>query len=568
MLELESEKAISAPEPRPKTPSAMARPRLILLILGCGLALRFAVAWQPFNYQLWRGPLIDDAFYSLNIARHLALGQGFTTDGLHSTNGFQPLYVFLMVPLYWVWPEDRIAPLYAAMTFLAMVNIATGWVIYRLIRRQWGDPAALFGLLIFCFSPYIIDQSLNGLETALTGLGWMLTLDLYWSRVRPDGGTLRSRLTLALVLALTVFTRVDGAILAVAVALDFLFRPVDKSLAFTRRLRLISQIALFSLLLYSPWAAWNLPRFGQLLPGSGAAVRDISQIAITQLRPEASSSFLPLTLAKFCWQVTGIDLSEDVLFFPAAPLSLGLRIIGKFTHHPFLDAWWLGLIFFILGLTWSRLTERKMDALFIAIALLLAAYNFYLQGFWYFSRYFFPLQLGLLLLGCGLFHFLAQKIPAWSRRPALVILIILYLPLVALGAWSRFGIKDKDGFNIIHYYEMAKYIDEKLPASARIGSFQSGVIGYFSKHTVINLDGVVNSEVLTYSRENKLMNYFRRNGIEYVVTFNYQGDSVHLLTSVLPGDLKYLSITWPPQSDIQVYHVLNPSNPSTRPDEH
>src|ERR1700731_2967065 len=51
--------------------------------------------------------LLDDSFYMFSCARHLALGQGITADGVHLTNGIQPLLVFLEVPFFWLAGNDR-----------------------------------------------------------------------------------------------------------------------------------------------------------------------------------------------------------------------------------------------------------------------------------------------------------------------------------------------------------------------------------------------------------------------------------------------------------------------------
>ena len=147
----------SGPKPAPR-PEGRRDLNLALIILALGLVIRLAIAWQPFQFHLKYGPLVDDAFYSLNIARHLARGDGPTGDGINRTNGFQPLYVFLMVPAYLVWPEDRIKPIYAALTLQALVNAALGWFLFRIARRRYGPGPALFALSCFCCSPYFIQQ--------------------------------------------------------------------------------------------------------------------------------------------------------------------------------------------------------------------------------------------------------------------------------------------------------------------------------------------------------------------------------------------------------------------------
>ena len=48
--------------------------------------------WEPAYLTL----TVDDSYYYLQIARHLAAGDGFTFDGLNPTNGFHPLWLLLL----------------------------------------------------------------------------------------------------------------------------------------------------------------------------------------------------------------------------------------------------------------------------------------------------------------------------------------------------------------------------------------------------------------------------------------------------------------------------------------
>src|SRR5258708_7896479 len=40
-------------------------------------------------------PMTEDGYYALSVARNLAAGRGLTIDGIHLTNGFQPLFTIL-----------------------------------------------------------------------------------------------------------------------------------------------------------------------------------------------------------------------------------------------------------------------------------------------------------------------------------------------------------------------------------------------------------------------------------------------------------------------------------------
>lgn len=66
-------------------------------------------------------------------------------------------------------------------------------------------------------------------------------------------------------------------------------------------------------------------------------------------------------------------------------------------------------------------------------------------------------------------------------------------------------------------YEGAQGMNKHIPPGARVGSFDSGVLGYFAVSPVTNLDGLINS--LEYHRAcqaGKSRDYFLATGIEFL----------------------------------------------------
>src|SRR5438067_1710720 len=74
-------------------------------IAALGFFSRVALAFRS-DWKIASRPYIEDAFYSLSCARHLALGHGFSVDGIHPTNGVQPLICILNAPCFW-FSDDR-----------------------------------------------------------------------------------------------------------------------------------------------------------------------------------------------------------------------------------------------------------------------------------------------------------------------------------------------------------------------------------------------------------------------------------------------------------------------------
>ena len=81
----------------------------------------------------------DDAFYYFQIARNLAEGKFSTFDGgITRTNGYHPLWLFLITPFYWVF--DKEAALFAIKAFEIMLiagGVALVAVAARLARMPW-----------------------------------------------------------------------------------------------------------------------------------------------------------------------------------------------------------------------------------------------------------------------------------------------------------------------------------------------------------------------------------------------------------------------------------------------
>ena len=86
---------------------------------------------------------IDDTYLYLQLALNVGQGLGFTFDGIHRTNGFQPLWLFCMAPLA-VLIRGPVLFLRASLGLCALLNLGTTAMLYRLgcrlDRGQNGSP--------------------------------------------------------------------------------------------------------------------------------------------------------------------------------------------------------------------------------------------------------------------------------------------------------------------------------------------------------------------------------------------------------------------------------------------
>src|SRR5262245_53952584 len=161
--------------------------------------------------------LYDDAYYYLGVARHLAAGAGSTFDGLHATNGYHPLWCWMLVPLLRVFSDPGTAVRAAGLLWFALagaVPLALWWVL----RPRSGPAGAVLAAVLAGLLPWLPPGLARprGLEPSLYALMTCLFAGS-WERMIARAGWGRTFL-LGLLLGGTILARFDGGMLAVAAA--------------------------------------------------------------------------------------------------------------------------------------------------------------------------------------------------------------------------------------------------------------------------------------------------------------------------------------------------------------
>jgi hypothetical protein len=122
----------------------MVRPHRVLTFFTVVLSLALPLVVASREALVSAHP--DDAFYYFQIARHVASGDGFTFDGIHTTNGFQPLWLMSLVPIFRAFSSD-LAPLRAVAIVEALLAAMAAVWLYGGLRFRFGPAAALAAAL-------------------------------------------------------------------------------------------------------------------------------------------------------------------------------------------------------------------------------------------------------------------------------------------------------------------------------------------------------------------------------------------------------------------------------------
>jgi 4-amino-4-deoxy-L-arabinose transferase-like glycosyltransferase len=498
---------------------------VLLVALAAAAAVHLAVALLDFGTLARNGFLYDDSFYAFQIARNIAHGLGPTFDGVHLTNGFQPLYVMLLVPVFALAGDSPSLPVHIALIMSAFLTLATALMLYRLIVRHASPLAAGVATVAWAISPVVTRQSANGLETALAV--FMLAASVTWYLEKVRGCERPSRRRFAVMGALlggAFLARADLGFLALAMTLDYLLVARARRVPhWGARLAVAAGVGV---LVCAPWMLYGTLAVGIPIPESGRATRYLS-LAYAPFFDLGGES---LVREGPSWDFIAAHATrsvETLKVIPAFhPLFRGLQKLGDRFGAPGLFGM-VANIFEALALAgfaawwfWRRRLPRgrparEFDFLLLVAVMFIAAYSTVVFGVFFFLRYYYPIYfIGALFTGLML-----DDVIAWVRgrsvavrRGALLAGAAYAAALLFMGYTSAFRTTPVYGF-----YDAARWVNHNTDASDTIGVFQGGAIGYLSERRVVNLDGKVNREAFRALRERRLDAYVLSSGIDVVM---------------------------------------------------
>ncbi|HTO68804.1 MAG TPA: hypothetical protein VMR31_03000 [Myxococcota bacterium] len=428
-------------------------------------ALLWGLAWATQGSASAWPRFEDDAYYYLAIARNAAAGHGFTADGLSPTNGFQPLWMWLLVPVAWLLGGATGPLLWTVHAVVVAIFAATGGLLYGLLRPRFGAGPAAAGTALLFWPPFA-NVLLSGMES---GLAACLAVALV--RELLDGGVLEPRdarpgdLRTGVLLGLVLLARLDSVFIAVGLAGYLAVREaVAHGPARAVRKGLLVFWPVIALL--APYLAWNQLAFGHLVPISGVLKTNL-----------AAPGFTPWNLTPSYWGV--LALVAAALAAPE-PLRAGARV------RPVFGALAVGL---------------GLQSLHTMVFMHWAVFG------WHFAL-FIPVG---ALAAAAVAHAARARMPAGAAR--------------ALGAACAAALVVAQGFSLSRLPlqfmaasgEAGRWVAANLPPDARLGMKDSGAFGFFSERSVVNLDGVVNSFAYQEALcRGELAGFLREHRVSYV----------------------------------------------------
>ena len=507
-----------------------------------GLTVLFHGLWAVADgYRVLEWFHIDDAFYYFVIARNVLEGYGVTFDRLGPTNGFQPLWLVVILPVFALGKIDLLLPLRALILVVGVLHGLTGWLLYRTARRFLSPWVALglgaswsLGLGPWRFvSMGAMESPLNAL--ALVTL-WSVAVELHHRRAYLDPRWLRR---LGWAMAFAFLSRLDNIFYALFFGLWWLYhaaREGRKQPAFWPRMaRSLAWVVGPGLVLGGLYLNWNVLYVGTLIPTSARVKHWWGTLGGTPygyplggnvfwkgvkslLDPNIRTGPWGYTLAPFTTVYQKV-IEPRLLEIPWLKETYRIRrlIIG---YAPL-------LIWPALALLWTRRRwwpEMGRAALwpwFLA-ALTQGLYYDYIdhmaQRYWYwvgqmlFTHIFVALWLDVALvrrrprvLGLSLQH------PLWG-----VVILGLFAARLYVKAAPRPSPYPVDQHLYIDY---ARWVEAHTEPGSMVGATGAGSLAYFVQgRRVVALDGLVGPAAYVQALEQgRMVQYWKEKGLDYLV---------------------------------------------------
>ncbi len=525
----------------------------LLLIIACGVYLRAIAIEQTDPTNVTEQPLLDDSFYYFALGRNLADGNGAWVDDQHPTTGFQPLWGAMSIfpallttdPIATVTLFQWMGVLVSALACVMVYSLS--WMVLKIIPMPQTDNGiihlmALSSAAMWYWHPHHVAYSINGMETTLSTLATLSMLTAFVAVYRTPSR--RGILLFGMSCGVAFLARVDASLLILWLIIAIaLIPPIRRE-----RMRSIVVIGVMSAIVVSPWALFTLAQGKFILPESGSAVRAHTLYTgqADQLPPPLSLSsalngepafarYYGEKMGQFTGELAGqmylfstVNSTDNVLFE-----DINLRVVNVNITENVLNL--LIACIVVGGVTvftrsWLIRGLWLIACLWMILAIVL--YSFVVISWWFYERYTLPIaEIVSILMLCVVYgDLLCRQMGRMTR----IIIPMIVLAVTTIVCVINFGtLRDEYawiGANLpiigadiaqpseprAGFYEAAMWMNENLPADAKIGAFQSGVAVYYTDAQMINLDGKVNADAHHAMTEGRMWDYICEQGINYV----------------------------------------------------
>jgi hypothetical protein len=457
---------------------------------------------------LLRYVLSDDAFYYFSIARNAAHGYGLTFDKLAETNGFHPLWMAVLFPVYAII-EDRTLAIHVNLTIGALIDVGSLCILNSVLHDSKVSQFARWSVLaLFCFAPSLLSHTgaMNGMETGVNVFLILLYLAAYQRIYSNPIANFTGAIRFGIVSGLLFLVRTDNVILLGVTYIHLALAVNPKSISIRR----LATAGIVAVAIAMPWLLWCYIKFGTVIQVSGVSLGNIMKTVLHD------GGWL---WTDYVFQFFR-NLGNVVTFFPAYLYDTRIVSLSSGIALFLLTALLVGSV----GRIWQQNNEERIlfwirirwlagpvvaTGLFVLVHTLRAVH---MRG-WYYASI---IPVLLILLAVLIDYWTDEnremtRPRSLNRKSVIKVGAALLFSLAAFAVFAqRYGEIDK--------MAMVRMMNRSLPTGSRVGSWNAGLYGYyFDKGDVVNLDGLVNNDAYRYIVTRSLERYCQEKQVKYLV---------------------------------------------------
>jgi hypothetical protein len=449
------------------------------------------LAWQPVEHIV-AYYVSDDAFYYFQTARTITDGGGVSVDGEVWANGFHPLWLLILLPIYALPIGDQTA-VHLALTISGAVVALSAIPLYAVARRLGiSQLVSIAVAALYLMHPVVLYMSVNGLETGVNLAIFVVLLYAFvrcWQEPQP-----RNEIFVSAVAGVLVLSRTDYGITAAIILFALVLRARAEAGSLAR-------LAIPAIAITAPWFVWNIAVFGSPLQGSAGAI------------PYVEHQFFPHPDAS----------AAELIRYALGQIRADTEVLSYVYFTRTLDSGWFAagaialLVVASMAVAYAYARCRvPLMLLAIPAAGLIAQFLVHAGIRWYMREWYLVATFPVLALLLGMVVDSLVGSRARLLAPALVGVVLIATAVKAEHTYTHawYGLQPD-------MLEASRWIDAETPPDARVGAFNSGIVGYFSHRTTVNLDGVMNPDAFDAIKRRRVAAYVDEREIDYIADFPF-----------------------------------------------
>ncbi len=453
------------------------------------MTVGFPVFLLALTRELLVWHLSDDAYYYFNVAAHIAAGDGPTADGVTVTTGWHPLYGFLLAGLHRLFDPSLDGFVNLAIILNGCAFALTGLLLGMAAWRWWGTVGAVAAALLWWSNPHALQAASVGLEGAVYGaalalLLWRLVAFVQtFAQPSAPGSYIGHLVGIGLCGGLVLLGRTDAIVILPLLAI--LIAVAARHVPMPLRLFGIALMGLVAVGVLAGWWYYAWRHTGSIAQGSG----EIKMLWRKGLNAEIGvTAAVLLTLRT--WGQYIVECALKVVGFKWVVSAFPTLFAVPDRRNPTAQKLLLHLLWVFpigLGLAYALFLDRPRT--------------------WYYV----PALVCITLMTAGGAHWLLTSVPTSRLQNLARTCLPLLVWLVAIEGLVIYGIDALRGRSPMQIFGVlaTRWIEEHVDPSERLGGWHNGIVQYYTPdHTIINLDGLANNEILPVMRGEKTMNAY------------------------------------------------------------